>query len=1406
MPLPTMTPAPGTRLLRFVGDRLRVTLAAPAELGAGARAFLRTNLTRAAPLRAGVVAAAGLREQGAATFAGAAWRDIPLERSREGFALEIALLEVGSFRAKPYCTDAAGRQHWPAGGDVIVSVHPDGLRTANTVYCAFTRTAGGADVHRAREGVEAAVRELDGRGFHVIPPSGTLRGLVRRLPHVFDALGCRVLQLLPIGPVPTTYARRGRYGSPYAALDLTAIDPALVEFDPRTTAVDQFEELADAVHARGGLLLLDVVLNHTGWGSRLMEEHPEWFERDPDGSFHSPGAWGVTWHDLVELDHAQPALWPVLAEALLTWCRRGVDGFRCDAGYMIPLAAWQYVVARVRTEFPETVFLLEGLGGAWELTERLLSEGGMQWAYSELFQCFEPRHVAEYLDHSLRQSERIGVLVHFSETHDNDRLAARGAHWSALRNRLCALASVSGGFGFSAGVEWLCTEKLDVSEARTLRWGAEPNLVAELGRLNRLLADHPCFFDGARIERLGAVDAPVLALERVSAAGSDRCFVLVNLDPDHARSVEVPAAVWTRCGSGAVDLLGEKPPDAERSGEAVRLVLAPSAAYCLAARAEPAGLAGDAYRAARARAAWAQTQLGVVIPHEAIGPADFAELSAFVAEDPPAFLASLDALDVDLARRDLLAALRAARAHEGYARVVPFCREDARRVTPLPPGHWLLVEDAAPFALTAHERGGARHLRSVAIGGKHLAALPPAAGADEHDVALELHASGAPVAHATLRRLAAAPRVPAGTDRACLLLTNGRGAMARFAADLGAIESKYDCLLGANLDPDWPADRHVFVKRVRAWAIAEGFLTPLAAHDLWAVEPGPPAVLDFRAFAGDGRSVGIRLAFELLAERNALVIRLSRAPASASQPSADLRVSVTLRFDLEDRSFHAETFADAALRARFERGATLLPDRTGFAFAPAPVRCLRVWSDRGAFHPEREWCLGIAHPADAARGVGQSGDAFSPGWFELPLAEGEPVTVVLCADPEDPPPVRAEPGGASAREAPGAPSFEAQLRRAAAAFLVRRGTGRSVVAGYPWFLDWGRDSCVAARGIVAAGWLEEARGILMTQAAFEREGTLPNFLVGAREGSRETSDAPLWLALACEELAEQVGPALYAERVEGGRTLADVLASIGASTLRGCPNGVAVDPESGLVWSPAHFTWMDTNHPAATPREGYPIEVNALWIRLLRQLERIGASTSEHAFGAWAARAERSLERFWRADFGFCADTLHAARGTPARAASVGDELRPNALLAVALGLIDGARARGVVAASGRELLVPGALRSLAPRAGPLYRGRYEGDEERGRKPAYHNGTAWVWWLPIHCEALVRAHPGDRAALDAARALLGSTARLLGESCLGQLPEILDGDAPHAPRGCDAQAWSATETLRVWLALERQRG
>ncbi|MBP7617869.1 MAG: amylo-alpha-1,6-glucosidase, partial [Geothrix sp.] len=394
MSLPAMTPPPGSQLLRFVGDRVAFGLAHPAPGSAGWRAFLRTNLTRGAAMRAETVALLG---EGDRDPGGSSWRDIPLGETESGWVLDLPLTEPGCFRAKAYCVDPEGFQHWPAGEDASLSIHPDRLRTANTIYCAFPRMFGGAAARQVPE-LTGAIQTLDEAGYAVIPPSGRLRDLTAAVPHIFERLGSRILHLLPVGPVPTTYARMGRFGSPYAQLDLTAIDPALVDFDRRTTAEEQFRELTEAVHRRGGQVLLDILVNHTGWGSRLLENKPDWFRRNADGTFHSPGAWGTTWEDLVELDHGSPALWDVVARALLVWCGRGVDGFRCDAGYMVPLPAWQYITAKVHQAYPETVFLLEGLGGGWEATVALLTRGGMQWAYSELFQNHHPIEVAHYLD------------------------------------------------------------------------------------------------------------------------------------------------------------------------------------------------------------------------------------------------------------------------------------------------------------------------------------------------------------------------------------------------------------------------------------------------------------------------------------------------------------------------------------------------------------------------------------------------------------------------------------------------------------------------------------------------------------------------------------------------------------------------------------------------------------------------------------------------------------------------------------------------------------------------------------------------------------------------------------------------------------------------------------------------
>ena len=516
-----MTPGPGERLVRFVGDQLsfRLTLGEGGGLPEGWQARLRTNLGRGDTQRREIIESQFHR----VALAQASWRDVPMRQVDGTWSSSFSLTEPGFFRAKAYAIDPHGRQYWPAGPDFGVSVHPDGYRSGNTIYCAFPRMFGrtrGA-VTTVDPQLEAVVSGLDAKGYAVIPPSGTLRDLVASLPHIIDTLGCRILHLLPVNPTPTVYARFGRFGSPYAVQDLLSIDPALVVFDKRTTGVDQFRELTYAIHARGARVFLDVVINHTGWGSTLQENHPEWFVRDDKGSFISPGAWGTIWEDLAEMDHRNPSLWEHISDVFVEWCRRGVDGFRCDAGYKIPMPAWRYITARVQQEFPDTIFLLEGLGGSWEATEELLTEGGMQWAYSELFQNYSKEQVAAYLDYSFRQSGRVGLYVHYSETHDNDRLARQGRDWSLLRNRLSALASVSGSFGFTCGVEWLAPEKLQVHQSRGLAWDNPQNIIPELSRLNHLLLEHPCFFDNASLARLSEPSDAVYALSRRSAGGED---------------------------------------------------------------------------------------------------------------------------------------------------------------------------------------------------------------------------------------------------------------------------------------------------------------------------------------------------------------------------------------------------------------------------------------------------------------------------------------------------------------------------------------------------------------------------------------------------------------------------------------------------------------------------------------------------------------------------------------------------------------------------------------------------------------------------------------------------------------------------------------------------------------------
>ena len=207
---------------------------------------------------------------------------------------------------------------------------------------------------------------------------------------------------------------------------------------------------------------------------------------------------------------------------------------------MIPVAAWMYIIARVRQQYPETIFLLEGLGGRLSVTRDLLNRANFNWAYSELFQNYDRDQIEYYLPPVFEISRQDGIMVHFAETHDNLRLAARSPNYARMRTALCALSSLQGGFGFANGVEWFATDKIDVHNAASLNWDAEINQVAEIRRLNALLRNHPAFGKDGDIQLVQQGEGNQLVLLRNHPASGKKLIVAVNLDDQQPRT-----AAWS---------------------------------------------------------------------------------------------------------------------------------------------------------------------------------------------------------------------------------------------------------------------------------------------------------------------------------------------------------------------------------------------------------------------------------------------------------------------------------------------------------------------------------------------------------------------------------------------------------------------------------------------------------------------------------------------------------------------------------------------------------------------------------------------------------------------------------------------------------------------------------------------
>jgi len=1420
-------PAPGSKRVYFCGDSILFTLTVPGGLKGSA--WVRTNIGHAGTTRAEIIRSVHFHE----TPLGRDWFDTPMRRVAENrFEARLAMCEVGHFEAKCFfLKQGESDPLWPPGVNSAVNVEPAESCCANVIYNAFVRQFGPnkAGANLLPPPGEACLQVLDAARYTVIPPSGTFRDLIAELDFIVGELGCRILMLLPIHPTPTTYGRMGRFGSPYAALSFRGVDPALAVFDPKATPMEQFIELVDAVHLRNARIFLDIAINHTGWAANLHVNHPEWLVRTPEGRIEVPGAWGVQWEDLTKLDYRHEGLWQFMAEVFLPWCRRGVDGFRCDAGYMVPHAAWKYIVARVREQFPDTTFLLEGLGGKISVTRQLLDTANLNWAYSELFQNYDRSQIEHYLPEALEISAGDGLTVHFAETHDNLRLASTSATYARMRTALCALASISGAFGFTNGVEWLAAEKINVHEARTLNWGAAINQVAEIRRLSQLLKYHPAFHDRTAVQLIEQDAGNQLVILRHHRPSGRRLIIPVNLDPEQATT-----AAWSPEAAGfrqnqLTDLLtGKSVQVIDRNGLCT-CPLEPGQVLCLSPDPRDpdllAGMPSDPFAVpSRIELQRLQAKALQVITFYR-GSQDLDQVDAQTAagqlrENVAAFCAEINPFGLE-------------------SRVVRWrWPHDLRRAVMIPPDHFLMVTSEHGFRASLVEKDRTFAVETSLSGSDSIRFclfLPRRAPKHLRPLSLQLAVhtpNGTQHAQAALLQLPRAEdayvrrifgRSEFLREPMCFLSTNGCGAMLRTPVAWNGLPSRYDALLAANFNPEVPEDRWIMFTRCRAWLVYQGFSQDINLDCLQAFTLGESksAAWRYKIPSGQGQHVQLTVEMQMVPGQNALgmVFSRHRAGDDTARLADATPVRLILRPDIESRSFHDTTKAFTGPEHQFR--AAVRPAPRGFVFCPDGQHGLSVASSSGRFVPEAEWCYMVHHPQDAERGQDPHSDLFSPGYFEINLLGGEAVRLIGQAGSAGPDllaSVMTAPSGSTPAENR-TPHVSKPIERMLAAlddYVVARGDLKTVIAGYPWFLDWGRDSLIFVRGLIAAGRLEAARAVLKLFGQYEDRGTLPNMIRGSDAGNRDTSDAPLWFALACAELAATEGNDGFLKSDCGGRRVRQVLGSIVRSYTAGTPNGVRMDPESGLVFSPSHFTWMDTNFPAGSPRQGYPVEIQVFWYAALAFLARIEKKETRK-WQALAEQVRQSLLRFfWQPETGCLADCLHADPGQPARSARPDDAVRPNQLLAITLGAIDSTDHMRRILAACEELLVPGAIRSLADRPvkHPIpiqhngaalndphrpYWGTYSGDEDSRRKPAYHNGTAWTWPFPAYCEAWALAYGevGRRTALS----WLTSSIDLLESGCLGHLPEILDGDYPHSTRGCDAQAWGASEWVRVWLKL-----
>jgi len=474
-----------------------------------------------------------------------------------------------------------------------------------------------------------------------------------------------------------------------------------------------------------------------------------------------------------------------------------------------------------------------------------------------------------------------------------------------------------------------------------------------------------------------------------------------------------------------------------------------------------------------------------------------------------------------------------------------------------------------------------------------------------------------------------------------------------------------------------------------------------------------------------------------------------------------------------------------------------------------------VLSDSATARPAKDWYRNFDLAVERARGLPDRTDHFFAGELRATIAPGGSLTVV--ASTAATPALDGESAYAKRQSETGAlldsflaantgilhapPPGVRQLVLAADQFIAARPLDRAsdaktILAGYPWFSDWGRDAMIALPGLcLATGRPSLARNILQTFSRFVSEGMLPNqFPSAGKAPVYNTVDAALWYVDAVRQYFEATGD------IELLHELYPVLDGIIDAHVRGTRYQIHVDPADGLLYAGepgVQLTWMDAKvgDRVVTPRMGKPVEVNALWLNAAAAMAQFARAMRRDAarYEALAGRARTGFARFWNSEKQFCFDVIDAPGSPDGKDAA----LRPNQIFAVSLpetALATGQQ-RAVVDVCARELLTSFGLRSLGPNEAG-YRGRYAGGPKE-RDAAYHQGTAWGWLLGPFALAHLRVYGNAGEAMSFLEPMLGQ----IQAAGLGTAGEIFDGDPPFTPNGCIAQAWTVGEILRAWGAI-----